>query len=88
MWVCLHTLFPQVFRKGSSTKDTGKTGGGVLWYDLDQDSFALGFPTLAHPHPAGAEHRHELQPGHSASNACHSRVMVERGRPTGLVFPP
>lgn len=55
MWIFLYTLFPQVFRRGSSIKDIGKAGGGVLLYDLDQDIFALGFPTLAHPHPAGAE---------------------------------
>ena len=54
MWVFLYTPFPQVFRRGSSVKDTGKTRGGMLLYDLEQNIFALGFSTLAHLHPAGA----------------------------------
>ena len=63
MWVFLYTPFPQVFRRGSSVKDTGKTRGGMLLYDLEQNIFALGFSTLAHLHPAGAEQWNELQPG-------------------------
>lgn len=54
MSISVHTL-PQVFRRGSSVKDTGKTQGGMFLYDLDQNTFALGFSTLAHLHPAGAE---------------------------------
>lgn len=76
--------------RGSFIKDPGKTGRRVLLCDLDQG--ILPFASLPWhvltQQGLTAQKRNELQPGLSAPNACHSRVVVERGRPAGLVLRP
>lgn len=73
----VHTL-PQAFRRGSSIKGTGKTGGRVLLCVQDQD-LPLPLPFLPWRvlpgQGLGAELRHELQPGGSAPR--YVRVTAE-----------
>lgn len=88
MRIFMYTPFPQVFRRGSAIKNTGETGRGVLQYDLYQDFFALGFPTLAHPHLPGGRKEKWTSARSFSTSACHSWVTVERGRPAGLIFLP